>query len=423
MTHEQRRWFVGIDWASQEHVVSLCDRQGKKIGQRNFAHGGTGLSDMIAWLLKASGGRAGEIHVAIETPHGPIVEGLLERDFNVYSINPKQLDRFRDRFTVSGAKDDSLDAYVLADSLRTDMPLFRKLSIAEPLIVELREWSRIDENLKTERLRLANRLRHQLWRYYPQMLEIADDLAHGWILDLWELAPTPEKAARMREATVARILKSYRIRRFDATHVITELRKPALNVAQGTTEASTAHIRVLIEQLRLVNRQLAQAERQLDRLCKKLAEPVGGEQGENVPGQRQEHRDVTILDSLPGVGRIVLVTMLAEAPDALRRRDYHALRNLCGSAPVTRRSGKSRIVLRRRACNRRLTSAAFNWRRTAIQNDPTSCAKYDALRARGHGHARAIRSVVDRLLYIACAMLESRTLFDPSLSGKKNAVA
>jgi len=137
--HEERRWFVGIDWGSQEHVVTLCDGDGNKIGQRKYAHGGTGLSDMIAWLLKASGGKSGEIHVAIETPHGPIVEALLERGFNVYSINPKQLDRFRDRFTVAGAKDDGHDSYVLADSLRTDMPLFRKLSVAEPLIVETAE--------------------------------------------------------------------------------------------------------------------------------------------------------------------------------------------------------------------------------------------------------------------------------------------
>jgi len=417
--HEERRWFVGIDWASQEHVVSRCDGQGKKIGQRKFAHGGTGLGEMVVWLLKASGGEPGEIHIAIETPHGPIVEALLERGFNVYSINPKQLDRFRDRFTVAGAKDDSLDAYVLADSLRTDMQLFRRLTISEPLIVELREWSRIDENLKKDRLRLANRLWDQLWRYYPQILELADDLAAEWILDLWEAAPTPEKAARVSKTTVARILKNHRIRRFDTAHVISELRKPALSVAQGTIEVATAHIRVMVAQLRLVNRQLTDAQRQLDRLCKKLAEPIAGEEGENVSGQQQEHRDVTILDSLPGVGRNVLVTMLAEAPDAVQRRDYHALRNLCGAAPVTRRSGKSCIVMRRRACNRRLSNAAFNWGRTAIQNDPTSRAKYDAHRARGHGHARALRSVVDRLLYVACAMLENGTLFDPSVAAKK----
>jgi transposase len=174
---------------------------------------------------------------------------------------------------------------------------------------------------------------------------------------------------------------------------------------------------VTIERLRLVNRQLGDAGLQLDRLCKKLAEPVAGADGENVPGQRQEHRDVTIL------GRVVLATMLAESPDALQRRDYHALRTLCGTAPVTRRSGKSCIVTRRHACNRRLRNAAFNWGTVAVRHDSISKAKYQALRARGHGHARALRSVVDRLLYVACTMLEKGTLFDPSFAETKNAAA
>jgi hypothetical protein len=321
MMEKERGWFVGIDWASQEHVVSLYDDTGQKVGQRKFAHGGTGLTDMIAWLLKASGGEPGEIHVAIETPHGPIVEALLERGFNVYSINPKQLDRFRDRFTVAGAKDDSRDADVLADSLRTDMRAFRKLSIAEPVIVELREWSRIDAELKVERGRLTNRLRHQLWRYYPQMLELADDVGANWFLDLFEAVPTPEKAANVREKTIARILKSHRIRRFDAAHVLAELRKPALAVAPGTIEAATAHIRSLIERIRIINSQLTEAGRQLDRLCKQLSEPVVDGDGETAPGQKTEQRDAAILDSLPGVARTVLATLLAEASDTLQRRE------------------------------------------------------------------------------------------------------
>jgi Transposase len=249
--------------------VSLCDGDGNKIGQRTFAHGGTGLSDMIAWLLKASGGESGEIHVAIETPHGPIVEALLERGFNVYSINPKQLDRFHDRFTVPGAKDDSLDSYVLADSLRTDMPLFRKLGVAEPLIVE---------ELKVERVRLANRLRDQLWRYYTQMLELGD-LDADWMLQLWEAAPTPQKAARASKAAIQRILKKHGIRRFDAAQVLSELLKPALSVAQGTVEAATAHIRVAIERLRLVNRQLADAKLQPDHFARSSPSPLLGMTG------------------------------------------------------------------------------------------------------------------------------------------------
>ena len=419
MMDKERRWLVGIDWASQEHVVSLYDDAGKKIGQRKFSHGGTGLTDMIAWLLKASGGKPGDIHVGIETPHGPIVEALLERGFNVYSINPKQLDRFRDRFTVSGAKDDGRDADVLADSLRTDMRAFRKLSIAEPIVIELREWSRIDEELKVEHGRLANRFRDQLWRYYPQMLELTDDVGANWFLDLFEAVPTPEKAANVREKTIARILKNYRIRRFDAAHVLSELRKPALAVAPGTIEASTARIRGLIERIRMINNQLKDAGQQLDRLCKKLSEPVADKDEEPSPGQKTEQRDAAILDSLPGVARTILATLLAEASDTLQRRDYHALRALCGSAPVTRRSGKSRVVLRRFACNQRLRNATYNWAQNAVRWDAISRAKYDALRAKGHGHARALRSVVDRLLNVACAMLNSGTLFDPEFASKR----
>jgi hypothetical protein len=65
------------------------------------------------------------------------------------------------------------------------------------VIVKLREWSRMADDLQQERTRLASRMREQLWRYYPQMLELADDLAADWFLDLWNQAPSPAKAARL----------------------------------------------------------------------------------------------------------------------------------------------------------------------------------------------------------------------------------
>src|SRR5205085_10022945 len=129
-------------------------------------------------------------------------------------LNPKQLDRFRDRFTVAGAKDDSRDAHVLADALRTDRRAFRRLDVENPVVIELREWSRMIEDLRQERTRLSNRVRQQLWRYYPQALELAgDDIAANWFLDLWQQVPTPAKAARVKETRIAGILKANRIRR------------------------------------------------------------------------------------------------------------------------------------------------------------------------------------------------------------------
>jgi transposase len=406
---QQRSWFVGIDWASETHHVCVLDAHGDKLGERVFRHGGAGLADMAAWILGLTKTAAEAVHVAIEVPHGPVVETLIERGFAVHAINPKQLDRFRDRFSPAGAKDDSRDAQVLGDALRTDPRCLRRLASVDPVVIELREWSRIAEDLSQERTRLANRVREQLWRYYPQILDITDDIAADWFLELWAFMPTPDKARRVREATVAKLLKRHRIRRIDAAGVLDRLRAPPVVVAAGTTEAATAHIKAVAARLALVNRQLRQAQDRLDRLTEQLAAS-----GDTEPGQNAEQRDVTILASLPGVGRIVLATLLAEAFDPLRRRDYHALRCLCGVAPVTKRSGKTRIVIRRLAAHRRLCDAVYHWARVAVQHDPTSRAKYVALRQRGHGHARALRSVADRLLAVACAMLQHQTLFDPN---------
>ena len=232
------RFFVGIDWASQKHRVCVLDAAGRHVAERDVVHAGAELLELCDWLVAQTTAQSGEIAVAIETPRGPIVELLLERGFPVHSINPKQLDRFRDRFTVAGAKDDSRDAHVLADALRTDPHALRPLAVDDPLVIELREWSRMLDDLKQERTRLSNRLREQFWRYYPQMLDLNDDLAADWVIDLWRQVPTPAKAAKVRESTIDRILKAYRIRRRSAAETLQILRQKPLWVAPGTTQLS-----------------------------------------------------------------------------------------------------------------------------------------------------------------------------------------
>ena len=120
-------WFVGIDWGSQRHQVCGLDRDRRLVGERAVDHDGASLAQLVAWLWTLAAGQPERVSVAIEVPRGAIVEGLVERGFHVFAINPKQLDRFRDRHRVAGAKDDRRDAFVLADSLRTDQPSFRRL--------------------------------------------------------------------------------------------------------------------------------------------------------------------------------------------------------------------------------------------------------------------------------------------------------
>jgi hypothetical protein len=102
------------------------------------------------------------VNRCIHSSRGAVVETLVERGFHVYAINPKQLDRFRDRYSMSGAKDDRRDAFVLGDSLRTDQPCFRRVRLDDPLVIRLRELSRVDEDLQGEGNQLADHLREHV---------------------------------------------------------------------------------------------------------------------------------------------------------------------------------------------------------------------------------------------------------------------
>src|SRR4051794_12002535 len=307
-------WFAGVDWGSERHQVCLLDAAGKIVGERAFRHGGAGLAALCEWLGSVAG-EPGRVAVAIEVPHGPVVDALLDRGFAVHAINPKQLERLRDRVSLAGAKDDRRDARVAAGGLRTDPHLFRPVAAGDPAVIALREWSRLAEELQHERVRLGNRIRQQLWRYYPQLLAVSDDVTAEWVLDLWTLAPTPAKAARLREATLARLLQEHRIRRIDAEQVLGLLRQPAIPVAEGVTEAAVLHLRSLVARLRLANREFHQAERKLDELCATLSKSAAGASG-GAP------RDAAILSSLPGIGTVTLATLLSEAARPISRRDY-----------------------------------------------------------------------------------------------------
>src|SRR3954465_14046941 len=335
---ETLRWFAGIDWGSAKHQVCLLDGAGTVVGERAFAHGGAGLAALCDWVVSMAGD-AGAVAVAIEVPHGAVVDALLDRGFAVYAINPKQLDRLRDRVSLAGAKDDRRDARVAAAGLRTDRPLFRRVLAGDPSVIELRERSRLAEELQQERVRLSNRIRQQLWRDYPQLLELSDDMTAEWVLALWTLAPTPAQAARLREATLAR-LRQHRIRKLVAPAVLGILRQPAITVAPGVTEAAALHLRSLVARLRLANQEYHQAARKLEELCTALSETDSAAQ-DSGPG------DAAILSSLPGVGPVTLATLLTEAAGPLARRDDAALRTLSGVAPVTKRSGKTCVVVMR----------------------------------------------------------------------------
>jgi transposase len=395
--------YVGVDWATQAHQICVLGSGGDRLEDQAVPHTGAGLAALVSRLRQRVSDPA-RIAVAIEVPHGAVVDVLLEQGCHVFAINPKQLDRFRDRHTVAGAKDDRRDAFVAADALRTDRRAFRRLHAEEPQVIQVRELSRVHGELGQEHSRLTNRLREQLWRFYPQLLALSPAADDPWLWALLEHAPTPAQGRRVTRSALRALLARHRIRRLTADAVHAALQEPALPVAAGTAAAAAEHVALLLPRLQLVHAQRTHCAQRLERLLALLATPAGG-------ADHPEHRDVTVLRSFPGLGRLVAATMLAEASRPLAARDYQTIRAHAGSAPVTRQSGKTRLVSMRRSCNGRLRAAVFHWARNAIRLDPRSREHYQRLRQR-HSHARALRGVADRLLNVLVSMLNTGTLYD-----------
>src|SRR6185295_10158123 len=148
---------------------------------------------------------------------GVLVDVLLEQaDLTVFALNPRQLDRFRDRFTAAGAKDDTRDANALADGVRTDRRAFRAVRAEDPLVVQLRELGRLLEDLQTEVSRLTNRLREQLYRVNAPWLTVCPAADEPWLWTVLTEAPHPDAWSRLTRRRLAALLREHRIRRLTA---------------------------------------------------------------------------------------------------------------------------------------------------------------------------------------------------------------
>jgi transposase len=399
--------FVGIDWATESHQACMLTPEAQALQERSVENDGKAVQAFIDMALQQVDGDADRVAIGIEIPRGPLVETMLERGLHVYTINPKQLDRFRDRHSVAGAKDDRLDAYVLADALRTDLHKFRRVALDHPLVIQIRELSRADEDLREEFNRLTNRLRDQVHRCASHLLTLSPSANEPWFWQLVERVTRPT-SRRMTRKQVAKLLKRHRIRRIEADDVLRTLAQQPLSVAPGAAEAARMHISLLLPRLRVVHEQRKSCTKQLAQLVDAYAtDEQDGEVGD-------EPSDVAILRSAPGAGLRVTATLLSEAAPLLGERNGRGLRALAGLAPITKRSGKRKVVLMRYGCNKRLRNAFYHWARTSIQHDDASHAYYASLRSRGHSHGRALRSVGDRWLRILMAMLDTRTVYDPN---------
>jgi transposase len=387
--------FVGDDWSEENHDVELMDASGRTLARVRLKEGAAGMTRLHAMIGEHAGDDEPVVRVGIETDRGLWVMALTAAGYEVFAINPLQTSRYRDRHQVSGGKSDAGDAHVLADMVRTDSHQLRQVAADTPAAQAVKVVARAHKTLIWERTRHVNRLRHQLLDFFPAAVEAFDDLDAPDALELLAKAPDPAAAAKLTTAQVAAVLKRAGRRNItDRTAVIrAAFRSPQLAQPAQVTRACASVVRALTAVLAALNEQITVMEAQVD-------------------AHFLQHPDAEIIMSQPGLGHILGARVLAEfGDDPARYASAKARKNYAATSPITRKSGKKKIVLARYVHNDRLVDALDSQAFCALTASPGARAYYDRQKARGISHHAALRQLANRLTGILHGCLKDRTLY------------
>src|SRR5437588_7462240 len=343
--------FLGIDWAEAHHDVCLLDEQGKLLGKRRVVDGLEGVRQLHE-LVAEQAPEPEQVVVGIETDRGLLVQALLAAGYQIYAINPLAVSRYRERHATSGAKSDPADAKLMADLVRTDRHNHRQLAGDSELAEAVKVLTRTHQNLIWSRQRQLNQLRSLLREFYPGALEaFGTDLAGIDAIAILERAPTPAQGRLISRAKIVSALrKAGRERNLEAkaAEIQACLSAPQLQAPQLVAQAYGQSVAALVGVLRSMNQELAQLEKELK-------------------DSFEMHPDAEIYLSLPGLGNVLGARVLGEfGDDQTRYVNAKARKNGAGTSPITRRSGKSEVVLARFVRNRRLADSCYLWAFSAI---------------------------------------------------------
>ena len=383
---------AGLDWARDDHAVSVVDDRGREKARTTLTHTAAGLGELVTFLA-----RYHAVEVAIERPDGPVVEALLAAGLTVVVISPNQVKNLRGRYGSAGNKDDRFDAYVLADTLRTDRARLRPLIPDSQATVALRRACRARKDLVSHRVAVANQLRAHLRNVLPAAVGLFADLDSMISLAFLTRFDTQDKINWLTPKRLGDWLAKQGYsgkvdpavlhqRLLDAPHGDTGEHATSQAVI---TAGYVALLCTLLEQIKTLS---AQIDRQLD-----------------------AHADAHIFTSLPRSGRVRAARLMSEIGDCRSKFPTpESLTCLAGAAPSTRQSGKLRVVGFRWACDKQLRDAVTDFAADTRLANPWAADLYDRARARGHDHPHAVRILARAWLHIIWHCWQDNVPYDPA---------
>lgn len=390
-----KRYYVGVDWADEFHQVWVNDPTGKKVTEMTVEQSVKGLSEFGRWLHECQA-EGIELWAAIEKPHGRIVDFLLDHGVVVYPVNPKALDRVRDRFRMSRSKSDSFDAYVLAEFLRTDHAHLRALEPNSAQAQEFKMLTRDHHRLVRHKTRLINQIEVTLKEYYPRPLEVFGDLEAKIALDFLTQYPTPRSVSELTRRKWNRFAKrEHRLGEQRCKELWEKVSQPQLAIPEHVVRAKAQLLRVLVVQL------------------KALVEAIES-YSEKIQSFFASMPAAKLVQTLPGGKTGTIIPMLwAELGDVKSRwESFRHLQAEAGGVPVTKASGKSHVVQFRYACNKLMRYASYWLSFNSLNRCEWANKYYRDHRAKGHRHPQALRALAAKWLKIIFIMWRDAKPYD-----------
>jgi hypothetical protein len=395
--------FVGVDWAEAHHDICVLNEAGEVLAKKRIPdtlEGVRALHELVAPHAE----EPNEVIVGIEKDRGLIVSAMLGANYHVYALNPMSVARYRERHVTSGSKSDPGDAKVIADVVRTDRHNHRESKGDSENAEAIKVLARAHQSAIWSRQREKNTLRSALKDFYPGALNaFGTDLDDGDAVEVLAIAPTPALGRALSLAKITSALRrGGRVRNLERT----------AKRIQGALREEQLHERPRVEAAfgKITSAHVAMIRAYSDTITEleaALAEDF------------EQHPDAKIIRSLPGLGMVLGARVLGEfGDDPNRYADSKSRRNYAGTSPVTKASGKSRIVLARRSRNTWLSDAADRWAFCSLTKSSGARAYYDSLRAKGKTHRQATRQLANRWVGILHVCLEQRVNYDENIAWK-----
>jgi transposase len=389
-------FYVGIDWADQHHDALVLAETGRQLGSIRVDHTPEGLAKLNTFLEQRTGPDKEQVACIVETNRGLLIAFLLEVGWPVYPVNPRTVDRRR---SASGAKTDSIDAYLLAKTGRADFADLRRLTPDSEIVQELKALTRDQDALIHMQTRLVNQLTACLKVYYPVALSLFAKLQQHSTLLFLQAYPTPQAARAASVEQIAQVLKNagHTTAKKVAPKIFATLQQPQLMADALTTRTKSRLMLALVVQLLPLIEQIAAYDKEIDTLF-------------------LTHADHEIFSSLPGAGKRLAPRLLAEIGDDRQRyADASSLQALAGTSPVLFQSGMYLKAHRRYGCIKSLRNALHQFAWQSTQQEAWAHNYYQRKRVEGKSHTVAVRALANVWVRIILALWRKRECYQASI--------